>query len=102
MDSLTHVVFGAALGEAVLGKKIGKKAMLLGAMANTLPDLDVFLVLGDPIREITLHRGLSHSLMFPVFAAPLLAWLAVRFFKDPVSFKAWAAFFFTLIITHPL
>jgi len=102
MDSLTHVVFGAALGEAVLGKKIGKKAMLLGAVANTIPDLDVFLVLGDPIREITLHRGISHSLVFPFIAAPLLAWLAVKYFKDQVGFKAWTAFFFTLIITHPL
>ncbi len=102
MDSLTHVVFGAALGEVILGKKIGKKAMLLGAIANTIPDLDVFLVLGDPIREITLHRGISHSLLFPFFMAPLLGWLANRYFKDNVSFKVWAAFFFTLIITHPL
>jgi len=102
MDSLTHVVFGAALGEAILGKKAGKKAMLLGAIANTIPDLDVFLVFGDPIREITIHRGFSHSLVFPFLAAPVLAWLSIKYLKDPVSFKDWFVFFFALILTHPL
>jgi len=102
MDSLTHIVFGATLGEVILGKKIGKKAMLLGAIANTIPDLDVFLVFGDPIREITIHRGFSHSIVFPFLLAPLLAWLAFRFLKDPVSWKEWCLFFFVLILTHPL
>ena len=31
MDSLTHIVFGAAVGEALMGRKIGNKAMALGA-----------------------------------------------------------------------
>ena len=102
MDSLTHIVFGAALGEAILGKKAGKKAMLLGAMANTIPDLDVFLIFGDPVREITIHRGFSHSFLFSFLAAPILAWLAHRFLKDPIGFRQWAFFFFVLILTHPL
>ena len=102
MDSLTHIVFGATLGEVVLGKKIGKKALLFGAIANTIPDLDVFLVFGDPIREITIHRGFSHSIVFPFLIAPFLAWLAFRFMKDPVSWKEWFLFFFVLILTHPL
>jgi len=102
MDSLTHIVFGAALGEAILGKKAGKKAMLLGAIANTIPDLDVFLIFSDPVREITIHRGFSHSFVFPFLAAPILAWLAFRFLKDPISFRQWAFFFFVLILTHPL
>lgn len=102
MDSLTHIVFGAALGEVVLGRKAGKKAMLLGAIANTIPDLDVFLVFGDPIREITIHRGFSHSLVFPFIAAPVLGWLAKRFLKDSISFKEWCLFFFILVLTHPL
>ena len=40
MDSLTHIVAGAAIGEALLGKKIGKKAMLWGAIAGSAPDID--------------------------------------------------------------
>lgn len=42
MDSLTQIVLGAAVGEAVLGKKVGNKAMLYGAIAGTIPDLDTF------------------------------------------------------------
>ena len=38
MDSLTQIVLGAAVGEAVLGKKIGTRAMLWGAIAGTIPD----------------------------------------------------------------
>ncbi len=41
MDSLTQIVLGAAVGEAVLGKKARNKAMLYGAIAGTIPNLDV-------------------------------------------------------------
>ena len=43
MDSLTQIVLGAACGEIVLGKKIGNKALLFGAIGGTIPDLDVFI-----------------------------------------------------------
>ena len=43
MDSLTQIVLGAAVGEAVAGRKLGAKAALWGAIGGTLPDLDVFL-----------------------------------------------------------
>ncbi|MGB1041447.1 MAG: metal-dependent hydrolase [Flavobacteriales bacterium] len=75
MDSLTQIVLGAALGEAVLGKKIGNKAMLWGAIAGTIPDLDVYIKLfADPITATELHRGISHSLFFSLLMAPILAW----------------------------
>ncbi|MFM8916554.1 MAG: metal-dependent hydrolase, partial [Bacteroidota bacterium] len=35
MDSLTQIVLGAAVGEVLLGKKLGNKAMLLGAIGGT-------------------------------------------------------------------
>jgi len=43
MDSLTQIVLGAAVAEVVGGKKLGNKAPLWGAIAGTIPDLDVFL-----------------------------------------------------------
>ena len=42
MDSLSQITLGAAVGELLLGKKIGNRAMLWGAIAGTVPDLDVF------------------------------------------------------------
>jgi len=40
MDSITHIVLGACIGEVFIGKKAGKRALLLGAVANSLPDID--------------------------------------------------------------
>jgi inner membrane protein len=82
MDSLTQIVLGAAVGEAVLGKKVGNKAMLWGAIAGTIPDLDVFIKLfTDPITSTELHRGISHSLFFSIVMAPILAWLVTKYQK---------------------
>ncbi|NBW94975.1 MAG: metal-dependent hydrolase, partial [Bacteroidetes bacterium] len=41
MDSLTQIALGAAVGEATVGRKAGKKGALWGAALGTLPDLDV-------------------------------------------------------------
>ena len=62
MDSLTQITLGAALGEAVLGRQVGRKAMLYGAVCGTLPDLDVLLKFGDPVMDFTFHRSFSHSI----------------------------------------
>ncbi len=80
MDSLTQVVLGAAVGEAVLGKKLGNRAILWGALAGTIPDLDVLAGLFmDEIGSLSFHRGFTHSLLFCAIAPFLLSWLA-RFY----------------------
>ena len=77
MDSLTQIVLGAAVGEVVLGRKVGNKAILWGAIAGTIPDLDVLArSLFDPLRANELHRGFTHSILFSAAMAPVLAiWL---------------------------
>ena len=40
MDSLTQIALGAAVGEAVLGKEVGNRAALWGAICGTIPDLE--------------------------------------------------------------
>ena len=64
MDSLTHIVLGAAVGTAVLGRKVGPEAALWGAVCGTLPDLDVLLPYGDPVRDFTFHRARQPSLFW--------------------------------------
>ena len=71
MDSLTQIVLGAACGEAVLGKKIGNKALLFGAIGGTLPDLDVFVgkwIFNNEIQAMAFHRGFMHSILFAILA----------------------------------
>ena len=76
MDSLTQIVLGGAIGELVAGKRMGNKAVLWGAIAGTIPDLDVFLrVFYHPTEAALVHRGFSHSLLFALLAAPAIAWL---------------------------
>lgn len=107
MDSLTQIVLGAATGEVVLGKKVGNKAMLWGAIAGTIPDLDVFLgKFFHPLTELEIHRGISHSIFFDIVMAPLLGWLVYKFYqsrgKEEADFKGWAMLMFWALFTHPL
>ncbi|MDG1147436.1 MAG: metal-dependent hydrolase [Crocinitomicaceae bacterium] len=105
MDSITQVVLGAAVGEAVLGKKVGSRAMLWGAIAGTIPDLDVFLkFFVSDITATEMHRGFSHSLVFAILVAPVLGWLAHKIHRrrEDVSFKNWSWLFFWATVTHPL
>ena len=105
MDSLTQIVLGASVAEATLGKKIGNKAIVLGAIAGTIPDLDIvtrFFV--DDLTASVMHRGFSHSLIFPFVVSPILAWILKKIYYNysDVSFNDWFKMFFLAIITHPL
>lgn len=105
MDSLTQVVLGAAVGEAVLGKKVGNKAALWGAVAGTIPDLDVFgnYLIQGAVEQAHFHRGPSHSLVFSLVVAPLLGALIARIHrKEGLGMKPWTWLAFLGLVTHPL
>ncbi|HOY73332.1 MAG TPA: metal-dependent hydrolase, partial [Tenuifilaceae bacterium] len=84
MDSLTHIVLGAVVGEAAVGKKMGNKALVYGAIAGSLPDFDVFVArFFDPVDALFVHRGFSHSLFLLVILAPLAAYAVKHFSHNP-------------------
>ncbi len=114
MDSLTQIVLGAAVGELVLGKKIGNKALLFGAVAGTIPDLDV---LQGMFTQMISHRGFTHSFFFAFLMSPILGFLMTkifrkrnsqypfinRFFRESgASFKEWTILYFWGFVTHIL
>ncbi|TXD52510.1 MULTISPECIES: metal-dependent hydrolase [unclassified Polaribacter] len=102
MDSLTQIILGAAVGEAVLGKKIGNKAMLYGAIAGTIPDLDVIAsFFTDTVSALEIHRGFTHSIFFSVLFAPIFAFIVTRF-EHYKNLKDWSWLFFWTFITHPI
>ena len=82
MDSLTQFALGAAVGAAALAPRIGpRRAVVIGGILGTLPDLDSFLPAADSVDAFVWHRGWSHSLIVqavltPVFAEPLARLLA--------------------------
>ncbi len=103
MDSVTQIALGAAVGEAVLGRKIGNRAMLWGAIAGTLPDLDIFVPLGDVVKDFTYHRSASHSLFMLALATPLLVWLIIRIHPSLREHrKRWLLLVYLVFATHVL
>ena len=105
MDSLTQIVLGASVAEAALGKKIGNKAIFLGAIAGTIPDLDIVMrFFVDDLTASVMHRGFSHSLIFPFIVAPILGVLAKKIYSnlEDVSQFDWNKMFFLALLTHPL
>ncbi len=104
MDSLTQIVLGASVGEAVLGKKVGNKAILWGAIAGTIPDLDVFVGrFFSEVDNLLIHRGFSHSIAFSILCAPVLAWIIHKIHKkSAATYKDWVKLAFLGLLTHPL
>ena len=103
MDSITQIVLGAAVAEAVAGRKMGRRAAFWGAIAGTLPDLDVFMSLfNHPIDAALLHRGFSHSLVFACLMTPIMAWLVNKLYSKKFPVKLWMKLFYFAIVTHPL
>lgn len=102
MDSVTHIVLGACIGEALLGRKVGKRAMFLGAAAQSIPDIDFITSFWlDTTENLLAHRGFTHSLLFTVLITPLLALLAERMHRPHnISLTRWIVFFGTEILIH--
>lgn len=104
MDSLTQFTLGAAVGEAVLGRKIGNKAIWLGGIFGTIPDLDVLLNFAlETTQKLRIHRGISHSILFAILFGAFSAWLLGKLFKkNKLPFNQWYAFTFLTLFTHPI
>ena len=103
MDSLSQIALGAAVGMATLGRRTALwKAALWGAVAGTLPDLDVFIDHGDPVRNMVLHRAETHSLFWlTLFSLPLAA-LVARLHGEWAIWRRWWLALWLVLVTHPL
>lgn len=104
MDSLTQATLGAAVGELVLGRRLGNRAIAWGALFGTLPDLDVLVApLFDTAGNLWWHRGPSHSLLVMVAASLLLARPMSRLWQgDKVGSALAGWFIFMVWSTHVL
>jgi len=103
MDSLSQIALGAAVGVATMGRRTAVwKAALWGAVAGTLPDLDVLIDHGDPIRNMVLHRGETHALFWlTLFSLPFAAAVA-RLHGEWAIWKRWWLALWLVLVTHPL
>jgi inner membrane protein len=103
MDSLTHVALGSAIGiVAMRGRTAPWKAALVGAICNTLPDLDVFLSHGDAVSNVTMHRGDSHAVFWLSAISPVIALAAAAVFRDLAQYWRWWLMVWLALIAHPI
>jgi inner membrane protein len=102
MDSITHLALGACMGEAFAGKTLGKKAMLWGAIAQSVPDVDFLTGMWmDTPSGLLAHRGFTHSFLFCAFITSLLALLAERWHRPHnIRLGRWLLFFGGVIFIH--
>jgi inner membrane protein len=102
MDSLTHIALGACMGEAFAGKTVGRKAMLWGALAQSIPDIDFVAALWmDTPSSLLAHRGFTHSFLFLALITPFMALLAERWHRPHnISLRKWLWFFGAVIFVH--
>jgi inner membrane protein len=100
MDTITHTALGACMGEAIAGKKIGKRAMLWSALVNNLPDIDMIAALwSDDIDILLRHRGITHSLLSAFCIPAILAWIFKKF-DARMTFRQWYFLFLAGMLTH--
>ncbi len=103
MDSLSQIALGAAVGVAVMGRRTAVwKAAAWGAVAGTLPDLDVLIDHGDPILNMVLHRAETHApLWLTLFSLPFAMGVA-RLSGEWAQWRRWWLAMWLALVTHPL
>ena len=119
MDTPTQMLLGAAVGNTCFGHRLGRRAAWWGAVAGTIPDLDVLVVpFTGRIGEFAFHRGPTHSLVFGPLVGPILGFAVWLWYtrrqknesessvhSDPNErslLPAWIGLFVLALFTHPL
>lgn len=103
MDSLSQIALGAAIVVATMGRRTAVwKAALWGAVAGTLPDLDVLIAHGNPVHDMVLHRAETHApFWLTLFALPFAAAVA-RLQGEGALWRRWWLAIWLALVTHPL
>ena len=102
MDSITHIAIGACIGEAFFERGFGKKAMVWGALAQSIPDIDFIAGLwSSPAGDLLAHRGFTHSILFALLIIPVFALSADKVHRPHnIAFRTWLLFFTTEVFIH--
>lgn len=103
MDSVSQLALGASVAHITLGDKLGKRAIVIGALVGTLPDLDVLVPYADAIESFTYHRSWSHSLFVLTLFSFALAFICQRLpLRCELSYWRWWCGLWLVLITHAL
>lgn len=78
--------------------------MFWGAIAGTIPDLDIIFnpFFSDELIKLQIHRSYSHSMFIHLLLALPFAWITYRLFKRKYDFRSWYVMWLLGFITHTL
>lgn len=114
MDTVTQMLLGATVAQAGFRRKLGRKALVAGAVMGLIPDLDVVAGwISGPFASWEHHRGFTHSLLFGPLVGPIFGWLIWRWQRgrhpelytppqDQGMLRAWIWLCVLGLFTHPL
>jgi len=106
MDTVTQALLGATIAQAAFGRRLGRKAMLWGAVGGAIPDLDSLVAAPfGAFATMVHHRGVSHALWFgPVLGTSIgyAMWRRRRRRAETERLADWVGLWVLAIGTHPL
>lgn len=103
MDSLSQAALGAAVAVAVMQRRTAVwKAAAFGAVAGTLPDLDVFIDHGDAVLDMVRHRAETHALFWLTLGSLPLGWAMAALARERPQWRRWWLAAWLALVTHPL
>ncbi len=114
MDTVSQGLLGAVVGQAGFSQKLGRRALVWGAVGGLLPDLDVLVMATHgPFAEFVYHRGSTHSLWFGPVVGPAIGWAIWRAYRwrgrsgpgepgEKTKLSAWMGLMTLALFTHPL
>ncbi len=103
MDSVSQIALGSAVAIATMGRSTAVwKAALWGAVAGTLPDLDVLIDHGNALANMVNHRGNSHSLLYLLVFSVAMGWGIARLHGESRQWPRWWLAMALVLLTHPV
>ncbi len=101
MDTVTHALVGAAISDCWFRKRLGPVATPFAIAVASLPDADVVTRLISRESFLLHHRGITHSFLAMIVAAPLLG-LAGAALAKRGGWKEWGGLAFLCLLSHTL
>lgn len=105
MDNVCHTLVGVTIAQAGFSSRT-RRAVLTGAIAANLPDLDVLVFLTD-VPSVAFRRGITHGvpaqLLLPIVLTTVVWWLGRRpgrTDRPPVHFGWLLVLSYLGVLTH--
>lgn len=102
MDTVTHALVGAALSDCWFRKRLGPVATPFALAAAALPDIDSITFLISAQSTWANHRGITHSFVPMLLAAPLLGYLGWCISERRERWRLWTCLAVLCLFSHTL